>query len=47
MRYTRMQISWAASSMKNWLAIHNDAVMSVLFLVFGINLIAKGLPPLT
>ena len=33
--------------MKNWLAMHNDAVMAVLFLVFGINLIAKGLPPLT
>ena len=33
--------------MKNWLAVHNDAVMAVLFLVFGVNLIAKGLPPLT
>ena len=33
--------------MKNWLALHNDAVMAVLFLVFGVNLIAKGLPPLT
>lgn len=33
--------------MKNWLAAHNDAVMAVLFLVFGVNLIAKGLPPLT
>jgi threonine/homoserine/homoserine lactone efflux protein len=33
--------------MKDWLAAHNDAVMAVLFLVFGVNLIAKGLPPLT
>jgi hypothetical protein len=33
--------------MKNWLALHNDAVMAALFLVFGVNLIAKGLPPLT
>jgi Sap, sulfolipid-1-addressing protein len=28
--------------MKNWLALHNDAVMAVLFLVFGVDLIAKG-----
>jgi len=34
-------------SMKGWLALHNAAVMTVLFLVFGVNLIAKGLPPLT
>lgn len=34
-------------SMKAWLAVHNTAVMAVLFLVFGIDLIAKGLPPLT
>lgn len=33
--------------LKNWLAVHNDAVMAVLFLVFGVDLIAKGLPPLT
>ena len=33
-------------SAKGWLAVHNDAVM-VLFLVFGVNLIAKGIPPLT
>ena len=32
---------------KNWLAVHNDAVMAVLFLVFGAKLIADGLPPLT
>jgi hypothetical protein len=30
------------NEMKNWLALHNDAVMAVLFLVFGVNLIAKG-----
>jgi hypothetical protein len=32
---------------KGWLAVHNDAVMTVLFLVFGVNLISKGIPPLT
>ncbi|GAA4408170.1 hypothetical protein GCM10023168_25140 [Fodinibacter luteus] len=32
---------------KEWLAIHNDAVMTVLFLVLGVNLISKGIPPLT
>ena len=34
-------------SAKEWLAVHNDAVMTVLFLVLGVNLIAKGIPPLT
>src|SRR3954454_11563306 len=34
-------------AMKDWLATHNDAVMAVLFLVFGADLIAKGLPPIT
>jgi hypothetical protein len=33
--------------MKGWLALHNDAVMAVLFLVFGAKLFADGLPPLT
>jgi hypothetical protein len=33
-------------SAKGWLTMHNDAVMTVLFLVFGVNLIAKGIPPL-
>ncbi len=37
----------ALDSMKDWLAFHNAAVMAVLFLVFGVDLIAKGLPPLT
>jgi threonine/homoserine/homoserine lactone efflux protein len=32
---------------KEWLALHNDAVMTVLFLVLGVNLISKGVPPLT
>ncbi|MGO9790225.1 MAG: GAP family protein [Solirubrobacteraceae bacterium] len=32
---------------KDWLAVHNNAVMAVLFLVFGAKLIADGLPPLT
>ena len=33
--------------LKGWLAMHNAAVMTVLFLVFGVDLIAKGLGPLT
>lgn len=32
--------------LKDWLALHNSAVMAVLFLVFGVDLIAQGLPPL-
>lgn len=32
--------------LKGWLAVHNDAVMAVLFLLFGFDFIAKGLPPL-
>jgi hypothetical protein len=31
-------------ALKDWLALHNDAVMAVLFLVFGVALIAKGIP---
>jgi hypothetical protein len=34
-------------SAEGWLVVHNDAVMMVLFLVFGVDLIAKGIPPLT
>lgn len=34
-------------SMKDWLAVHNGAVMTVLFLVFGVDLIATGLGLLT
>jgi hypothetical protein len=37
----------ALDSTKTWLGTHNAAVMAVLFLVFGIDLISKGLPPLT
>jgi hypothetical protein len=33
-------------SAKGWLVVHNDAVMTVLFLVLGVDLIAKGIPPL-
>ena len=36
-----------SNSAKTWLTTHNAAVMAVLFLVFGVDLIAKGLPPLT
>ena len=32
---------------KAWLTAHNAAVPAVLFIVFGVDLIAKGLPPLT
>lgn len=31
---------------KDWLTVHNSAVMTVLFVVLGVNLIAKGIPPL-
>jgi hypothetical protein len=34
-------------NLKAWLTVHNDAVMSILFLVFGANLIANAIPPLT
>jgi hypothetical protein len=33
--------------LKGWLAVHNAAVMIVLLLVFGVDLIAKSLTPLT
>ena len=33
----------ALDSLKDWLRTHNSAVMAVLFLVFGVDLIAKGL----
>jgi Sap, sulfolipid-1-addressing protein len=33
--------------LKGWLAVHNAAIMTVLFVVFGVDLIAKGIPPLT
>ena len=33
-------------SAKTWLTANNAAVMAVLFLVFGVDLIAKGLPNL-
>jgi hypothetical protein len=34
-------------SARGWLTEHNAAVIGALFLVFGVDLIAKGLPPLT
>ena len=37
----------ALTELKGWLSVHNDAVMTVLFLVLGVDLVAKGLPPLT
>ena len=35
------------NEMTDWLAMHNDAVTAVVFLIFGVDLVAKGLPPLT
>ena len=37
----------ALTELKGWLSVHDDAVMTVLFLVLGVDLIAKALPPLT
>jgi hypothetical protein len=37
----------ALDDLKAWLTSHNDAVMAVLFLVFGAKLIADAIPPLT
>jgi Sap-like sulfolipid-1-addressing protein len=34
-------------SAKSWLSANNAAVMTVLFLVFGVSLISKGIPTLT
>jgi hypothetical protein len=33
--------------MKAWMTVHNAAVMAVLFLVFGVVLISKGIAPLS
>ena len=33
--------------LRGWLATHSNAVMAVLFLVFGVVLIANGIPPLS
>ena len=33
--------------LKEWLRLHNVAVMAVVFLVLGVDLIARGIPPLT
>ena len=35
------------TDLKAWLTLHNDAVMTVLFLVFGMKLVADAIPPLT
>ena len=36
----------ALENLRDWLTVHNNAVMAVLFLVFGASLISKGLPGL-
>ena len=41
------QAKTALDSFKGRLALHNAAVMAVLFVVFGVDLIAKGIPTLT
>jgi hypothetical protein len=33
----------ALDDLKGWLSTHNEAVMAVLLLVFGVDLVAKGL----
>ena len=33
--------------LKAWMTVHNAAVMAVLFLVFGVVLISKGIGPLS
>jgi threonine/homoserine/homoserine lactone efflux protein len=33
--------------LKGWLSVHNAAVMAVVLLILGVDLIAKGLPPVT
>ena len=35
------------NELKGWLSVHNAAVMTVLFLVLGVDLVAKGILPLT
>jgi len=35
------------TELKGWLGTHNAAVMTVLFLIFSFDLIAKGLGPLS
>jgi threonine/homoserine/homoserine lactone efflux protein len=37
----------ALDELKDWLRLHNVAVMVILFLILGVDLIAKGIPPLT
>ena len=34
-------------ALKSWLTLHNSAVMAVVLVVFGVDLIAKGLGPLS
>ena len=35
------------NEIKDWLVLHNNAVMAMLFLVFAAKLIADALPPLS
>jgi threonine/homoserine/homoserine lactone efflux protein len=37
----------ALDELKDWLRLHNVAVMAVVFLILGVDLIAKGIPPLS
>jgi hypothetical protein len=33
--------------LKGWLAVHQAAVIAALFEIFGVDLIARGIPSLT
>jgi hypothetical protein len=33
-------------AVKGWLVLHNGAVMTVLFVVLGVDLVSRRLPPL-
>jgi hypothetical protein len=35
------------NELKGWLGVPNASVMMVLFLVLGVDVVAKGIPPLT
>jgi len=37
----------ALDEFKDWLRLHNVAVMVIVFLILGLDLIAKGIPPLS
>jgi len=46
-RFGGEQARASLEAMKAWMTVHNAAVMAVLFLVFGVVLISKGIAPLS